>query len=45
MTPQVELLSRKFFEIVTQFDKNFKIILELVTRDFLRKYNFRVTNS
>ena len=39
MTSQTELLTLqfyflKFFELVTQFEKNFHIVLELVTRDF-----------
>ena len=39
MTSQTELLtlqfySFKFFGLVTRFDKNFHIVLELVARDF-----------
>ena len=39
MTSQTELLALKFyffyfFELVTQCEKNFNIVLELVTRDF-----------
>ena len=33
-----------FFELVTRCKKNFNIIFELVTRDFFKKQNFRVTN-
>ena len=39
MMPQTELLTLKlyflkFFELVTRFEKNFHILLELVTQDF-----------
>ena len=34
MTSQTELLTLKFFELITPCEKNFNIILELVTRAF-----------
>ena len=39
MTSQTELQTlkfffKKFFELVTRFEENFHLILELVTRDF-----------
>ena len=34
MTSQTELLTLKFFELITRCEKNFNIILELVTRAF-----------